>query len=199
MIGAHLDSWTGATGATDNAAGAAVMIEALRILTAAGLKPRRTIRLALWGGHEGEGLGSTAYVRTHFGSAAAPTPLHRKVSCYFNLDNGTGRIRGIYLQNNDALRPIFERWFEPFTSLGASTVSINAVGGTDHGAFDAAGIPGFQFIQDPVEYATRTHHTNMDHYDRLQEADLKQASAIVASFAYFAANRDEPLPRQTGK
>jgi carboxypeptidase Q len=196
MIGAHLDSWTGATGATDNAAGVAVMMEAVRILTAIGLKPRRTIRLALWGGHEGEGLGSTTYVRTHFGTAEAPTPTQRQVSCYFNLDNGTGRIRGIYLQNNDALMPIFDRWFEPFASLGASTVSINSMGGTDHGAFDVAGIPGFQFIQDPIEYATRTHHTNMDHYDRLQEADLKQAAAIVASFAYFAANREEPLPRK---
>ena len=199
MIGAHLDSWTGATGATDNAAGVAVMIEAVRVLTALGLKPRRSIRIALWGGHEGEGLGSTFHVRTHLGTAQAPTAMHRRVSCYFNLDNGTGRIRGIYLQNNDALRPVFDRWFEPFASLDASTVSINSVGGTDHGAFDAAGIPGFQFIQDPIEYATRTHHTNMDHYDRLQEADLKQASAIIASFAYLAANREEPLPRKRMK
>lgn len=196
MIGAHLDSWTGATGATDNAAGVAVMMEVTRILMALAVKPRRTIRLALWGGHEGEGLGSTLHVRTHFGTRETPTPMHGKVSCYFNLDNGTGRIRGIYLQNNDALKPLFTRWFEPFVSLGGGTVSINSVGGTDHGAFDEVGIPGFQFIQDPVEYATRTHHTNMDAYDRLQEPDLKQASAIIASFAYLAANRDERLPRK---
>ena len=199
MIGAHLDSWTGATGATDNAAGVAVMLEVVRILTALDVKPRRTVRVALWGGHEGEGLGSRTYVRTHFGSADAPTSLHSKVSCYFNLDNGTGRIRGIYLQNNDALVPLFERWFAPFHSVGAATVSINAVGGTDHGAFDAAGIPGFQFIQDPIEYGTRTHHTNMDLYDRLQEPDLKQASAIIASFAYLAANREAVLPRKIQK
>jgi carboxypeptidase Q len=122
--------------------------------------------------------------------------MHGKVTCYFNLDNGTGRIRGIYLQNNEALRPIFTQWFEPFRSMGAATVSINSIGGTDHGPFDAAGIPAFQFIQDPIEYATRTHHTNMDMYDRLQEEDLKQASAIIASFVYFAANRQDMLPRK---
>ena len=196
IIGAHFDSWTGATGATDNAAGVAVMLEAMRVLRAIEAKPRRTIRLALWGGHEGEGLGARTYVQTHFGTAAAPTALHAKVSCYLNLDNGTGRIRGIYLQNNDAIRPIMARWFEPFHSLGATTMSMRAVGGTDHSRFDEAGIPGFQFIQDPIEYDTRTHHTNMDSYERLQEADLKQASAIIASLAYLAANREELLPRK---
>jgi carboxypeptidase Q len=196
LIGAHLDSWTGATGATDNAAGVAVMTEVMRILKAIGFEPRRTIRLALWGGHEGEGLGARTYVNAHYGTSAAPKPMHGKVTCYFNLDNGTGRIRGIYLQNNEALRPIFTQWFEPFRSMGATTVSINSVGGTDHGPFDTVGIPAFQFIQDPVEYATRTHHTNMDVYDRLQEEDLKQASAIIASFVYLAANRQEMLPRK---
>lgn len=196
MIGAHLDSWTGATGATDNAAGVSVMTEVMRILKAIDVKPRRTVRLALWGGHEGEGLGARTYVNREYGTAASPKPLHGKVTCYFNLDNGTGRIRGIYLQNNEALRPIFQRWFEPFHAMGAATVSINSIGGTDHGPFDAVGIPAFQFIQDPVEYATRTHHTNMDVYDRLQEDDLKQASTIIASFVHFAANRPEMLPRR---
>ena len=172
------------------------MIEAVRILTSIGLKPRRTIRLALWGGHEGEGLGARTHVHSKFGTALAPTPTHAKVSCYFNLDNGTGRIRGIYLQGNDALKPIFDRWFEPFHSLGAGTVSINGIGGSDHSRFDEVGIPGFQFIQDSIEYATRTHHTNMDVYDRLQEDDLKQASAIVASLTYLAANREDLLPRK---
>lgn len=196
MIGAHFDSWTGATGATDNAAGVAVMMEAMRVLKAVGAKPRRTIRLALWGGHEGEGFGARTHVRARFGTATVPLSLHDKISCYFNLDNGTGRIRGVYLQQNEAAAPIFRRWFEPFATLGASTLSMNSVGGTDHVPFDEARIPGFQFIQDPIEYATRTHHTNMDTYDRLQEADLKQAATIVASFALMAANRESPLPRK---
>jgi carboxypeptidase Q len=195
MIGAHLDSWTLGTGATDNAAGVAVMMEVVRILKALKLEPRRTIRIALWGGHEGEGIGSRTYVRRHFGSQENPTPAYRQLSAYFNLDNGTGRIRGIYLEGNDEIRPIFEKWLEPFHSIEATTVSIRSMPGTDHMSFDRIGLPGFQFIQDPVDYA-RTHHTNIDLYDHLQETDLKQASAIIATFAYLAATREALLPRK---
>jgi carboxypeptidase Q len=198
MVGAHLDSWTLGTGATDNAAGVAVMMEAARVLTALGLRPRRTIRVALWGGHEGEGAGARTYVREHFGTAERPTPARGRLSAYFNLDNGTGRIRGIYLEENAAAGPVFARWLEPFRALGATTVALRGMPGTDHRAFVAAGLPGYQFIQDPVDYA-RTHHTNLDLYGHLQEADLKQAAAIVATFAYLAATRDALLPRRAAQ
>jgi carboxypeptidase Q len=198
MLGAHLDSWTLGTGATDNAAGVAVMMEAARVLSALGLRPRRTIRLALWGGHEGEGTGARTYVREHFGSAERPTPAYGRLSSYFNLDNGTGRIRGIYLEENAAAGPVFARWLEPFHAAGATAVAARGMPGTDHRAFVAAGLPGYQFIQDPVDYA-RTHHSNVDLYGHLQEADLKQAAAIVAAFAYLAATRDSLLPRERGR
>ncbi|MEP7111598.1 MAG: M20/M25/M40 family metallo-hydrolase [Ferruginibacter sp.] len=198
MLGGHLDSWQGATGATDNAAGCAVMMEVIRILKASGLKPRRTIRIALWSGEEQGLLGSKGYVKKHF---ADPADMqlkedHAKVSGYFNVDNGTGKIRGIYLQGNEKVRPIFTQWLEPFNSMGAKTVTISNTGGTDHLSFDAVGIPGFQFIQDEIEYDTRTHHTNMDSYDHLIGADLTQAATIVAAFVFNAANRDEKLPRK---
>jgi Zn-dependent M28 family amino/carboxypeptidase len=198
MLGAHLDSWTGGTGATDNAAGSAVAMEAIRILKVTGLTPRRTVRIALWSGEEEGLLGSKAYVKEHFADIETMSlkPEHAKLAGYFNLDNGTGKIRGVYLQSNDMARPIFDAWLAPFHDLGATTLSIRNTGSTDHVSFDAAGLPGFQFIQDPVEYDTRTHHTNMDVYDRLQRQDLMQASAIMASFVYNAATRDERLPRK---
>lgn len=199
MVGAHLDSWHAATGATDNAAGSAVMMEAMRILKAVGVKPRRTIRIALWGSEE-QGLhGSRNYVKNHFGDPEMMNllPDHAKLSAYYNVDNGTGKIRGIYLQGNEALRPVFEAWLAPFKDMGAATVTIRNTGGTDHLAFDAVGLPGFQFIQDEIDYDTRTHHTNMDTYERLQEDDLKQAAVIVASFVYHTAMRDQKLTRKT--
>jgi carboxypeptidase Q len=198
MLGAHFDSWDSGTGATDNAAGSAVMMEAMRILEASGLKMRRTVRLALWTGEEEGLLGSRAYVKEHFAERQSMQlkPDHAKLSGYFNVDNGTGKIRGIYLQGNEALHPIFEKWMEPFKSMGMTTLSVRGTGGTDHVSFDEVGLPGFQFIQDPVEYDSRTHHTNMDVYERIQEADLKQAAVIVASFVYMTANADEQLPRK---
>ena len=198
MLGGHLDSWHGATGTTDNAAGCAVALEAARILTAIGAKPRRTIRVGLWSGEEQGLLGSRAYVKKHFGDRETMelTPAHENFSAYFNLDNGTGRIRGIYCQSNDAVKPIFEAWLKPFHDLDATTVTIRNTGGTDHLSFDGVGLPGFQFIQDAVEYSTRTHHTNMDTYERAEKADLMQASVIMASFVYHAAMRDEKLPRK---
>jgi Zn-dependent M28 family amino/carboxypeptidase len=198
MVGAHLDSWQAGTGATDNAAGSAVMMEAMRILKALGVSPRRTIRIGLWSAEEQGLLGSRGYVANTFGGSSGKprTAEHDKFSGYFNIDNGTGRIRGIYLQGNEACRSIFSAWLEPFRDLGATTVTISNTGGTDHQSFDAAGLPGFQFIQDPVEYDTRTHHSNMDLYDHLIEADLKQIATIVASFVYHAAQRDEKLPRK---
>jgi carboxypeptidase Q len=198
MLGAHLDSWQGSTGATDNAAGCAVMMEAMRLLKTMNLQPKRTIRIALWGGEE-QGLhGSRNYVKNHFADPATMQlkPEHGKVSAYYNLDNGTGRIRGIYLQGNEALRNTFSQWLSPFAEMGATTVTINNTGSTDHVSFDAVGIPGFQFIQDAIEYNTRTHHTNMDSYDHLVPEDLKQASVILASFVYHTANRAEKLPRK---
>jgi len=198
MVGAHLDSWQGATGATDNAAGSAVMMEVMRILKATGLQPRRTIRIALWSGEEQGLLGSRGYVKNHFADPADMLlkPEHAKISAYYNLDNGTGKIRGIYLQGNKDAGPIFEKWLVPFNDMGAKTITINNTGGTDHQAFDAVGIPGFQFIQDPIEYDTRTHHTNMDTYDHLLPDDLKQAATIIASFVYNTAQRDEKIPRK---
>ncbi len=198
MLGGHLDSWHAGTGTTDNAAGCAVAMEAVRILKAIGVHPRRTIRIALWSGEEQGLLGSRGYVKKHFGDPATMQlkPEHETFSVYFNLDNGTGKIRGIYLQGNDAVRPIFEAWLEPFHDLGATTVTIRNTGGTDHLSFDAVGLPGFQFIQDPIEYETRTHHTNMDLYDHALQSDLMQASVIMASFVYHAAMRDEKIPRK---
>ena len=198
MVGGHLDSWHGGTGATDNAAGSSVAIEAMRILKTSGLKLDRTVRIGLWGAEEQGLLGSKAYVKDHFADPTkmVVTPEHAKISGYFNFDNGTGKIRGVYLQGNDMMRPIFESWFAPFKDLGAGAITIRNTGGTDHLSFDAVGIPGFQFIQDPVEYSTRTHHSNMDVYDAIQKGDLMQSSAIVASFLYFAANREEMLPRK---
>jgi len=198
MIGAHFDSWASGTGATDNAAGSAVMMEAMRILKACNAKMRRTVRLALWTGEE-EGLfGSRAYVQQHFADRETMElkPDDAKLSAYFNVDNGTGKIRGIYLQGNEAVRPIFEKWMEPFKPEGMTTLSARGTGGTDHISFDEVGLPGFQFIQDPIEYDTRTHHTNMDVYERIQAPDLKQMAVIVASFVYMTANADQLLPRK---
>jgi len=198
MIGAHLDSWHSGTGATDNAAGSAVMIEVMRILKTLNLRLDRTVRLALWSGEEQGLLGSRAYVTEHFGAREDMKlkPEHAKLAGYFNVDNGSGKIRGVYLQGNDAMRPIFQAWLKPFEDLGATTISIRNTGGTDHQSFDAVGLPGFQFIQDPLEYDSRTHHSNMDVYDRVQRGDMMQMAAIVASFVYDAANRDQLLPRK---
>jgi len=198
MIGAHLDSWHGGTGATDNAAGCAVMIEAMRILKTLNLPMDRTVRMALWSGEEQGILGSRAYVIEHFADRLDMKlkPEHAKLAGYFNVDNGSGKIRGVYLQGNDAMRPIFEAWFKPFQDLGAGTISIRNTTGTDHLSFDAVGLPGFQFIQDGLEYNSRTHHSNMDVYDRVQRADMSQMAAIVAAFVYNAATRDEMLPRK---
>jgi len=198
MLGAHIDSWPAGTGATDNGAGCIIMMEAVRLLDSLHLKPKRTIRIALWGGEEEGLLGSYGYVKNHFGSGETGTfnPEQSKVSVYFNLDNGTGKIRGIYAQRNQEVKPIFEQWLAPFNDLGAKTVTLSNAGSTDHLSFDWANIPGFQFIQDPLDYATKTRHTNMDTYDYLQMDDLKQAAIIVASFVYQAANRPELLPRK---
>jgi carboxypeptidase Q len=198
MIGGHLDSWHGATGATDNGAGSAVMMEAMRILKAIGFKPKRTIRIALWSSEEQGLFGSRNYVLNHFGDPKTMVlkPEQAKVSAYYNLDNGTGKIRGIYLQGDSAAGAVFKPWLEPFKDLGASTITIRNTGGTDHLSFDAVGIPGFQFIQDSMDYGTRTHHSNQDTYDRLSEDDLKQAATIVASFVYNTSQRQEMIPRQ---
>jgi hypothetical protein len=201
MIGAHLDSWQAGTGATDNAAGSSVMMEAMRILKTIGANPKRTIRIGLWSAEEQGLLGSRGYVKKTFMDPTSNTPnaAHEKFAGYFNIDNGTGKIRGIYLQGNDACGPIFENWLVPFNDLGAKTVTISNTGGTDHQSFDGAGLPGFQFIQDPIEYDTRTHHSNMDVYEHLIEDDLKQIATIVAAFAYNTAQRDEKLPRKGKK
>jgi carboxypeptidase Q len=198
MLGGHLDSWHGATGATDNAAGCSVMMEAIRILKAVGVQPRRTIRIALWSGEEQGLFGSRNYVKNHFADPATMElkPDHAKIAGYYNLDNGSGKIRGVYLQGNKAVKDIFATWLTPFADMGAKTITINNTGGTDHLAFDAVGIPGFQFIQDELEYDTRTHHTNMDTYDHLVADDLRQAAIIVATFVYNTAQRDEKLPRK---
>jgi carboxypeptidase Q len=200
MIGAHFDSWHSGTGATDNAAGSAVMMEAMRLLKTLGLQPRRTIRIGLWTGEEQGLLGSRAYVRQHFGSADStglhPMPEHARFAAYFNVDNGTGKIRGVYEQSNPAVGPIFTAWMAPFKEMGMKTVTIANTGGTDHLSFDAVGLPGFQFIQDPIEYNTRTHHSNADVYERIEPDDMKFNSAVLASFAWQAAQRDEKLPRK---
>jgi carboxypeptidase Q len=197
MLGGHFDSWHWGTGATDNAAGSAVMLEAVRILKATGLKLRRTVRLALWTGEEQGLLGSRAYVKQHFGDPETMQlkPEQAKLAGYFNVDNGTGRIRGVYLQGNEAVAPIFEQWMQPFRNLGMSTLTIRNTGGTDHLSFDAVGIPGFQFIQDAIDYGTRTHHSNMDLYERVQPFDMMENAVIVATFVYQTANRNDELPR----
>jgi len=198
MLGAHFDSWHGGTGATDNGAGSGVMLEAIRILKATGLKMRRTVRIGLWTGEEQGLLGSRAYVKQHFADPEVmkPSPEHAKLDAYYNVDNGTGKIRGVYLQGNEMVAPIFSAWMEPFHDLGMNTLTIRNTGGTDHLAFNAVGLPGFQFIQDPLDYDTRTHHSNMDVYERIQEPDMKQMAVIVASFVYLTANRDEMIPRK---
>jgi hypothetical protein len=198
MLGGHLDSWHGGTGAVDNASGVAVAMEAVRILKALDLRLDRTVRIALWGGEEQGLLGAKAYVKRHFADpdTMALKPEHAKLAAYFNYDNGSGKIRGIYLQENDMLRPIFEAWMKPFHDLGATTVTIRNTGGTDHQAFDAVGLPGFQFLQDPLEYSPRTHHSNADVYDQVKESDLMQSAVIMASFVYHAANIEEMLPRK---
>ena len=220
MLGGHLDSWQGGTGATDNGAGCAVMMEAVRILQAAGLKPRRTIRIALWTGEEQGLLGSRAYVKQHFGylgDGTAPAfggggggggqnvaplaltklPEYDKLSAYFNIDNGTGKVRGVYMQGNENVRPIFRSWLAPFKDMGANTLTLSNTGGTDHLAFDGIGLPGFQFIQDAIEYDTRTHHSNMDVFDRIQPDDMKQMAIILAAFVYQTAMMDDKMPRKT--
>jgi len=232
MIGAHMDSWHSGTGATDNGAGVAATMEAVRIISALGLQPRRTIRIAQWTGEEQGLLGSKAYVAKHFGyytnttnTAVTRSPReetntprrarpassgnsarklvrrdeHEKLSAYFNLDNGTGKIRGVYMQGNEAVRPLFRKWLQPFSDLGAETLTLGNTGGTDHLSFDGVGLPGFQFIQDPLDYWTRTHHSNADVFDRIQADDMKQASTIMAAFLYNAAMMDEKVPRKAAE
>ncbi len=218
MLGGHMDSWHAGEGATDNGAGVAVAMEAVRLLKQLGVKPRRTIRVALWSGEEQGLLGSRGYVKEHFGSRPEPTdprekelpsflrreppgpltlkPEQKLVSGYFNYDNGTGKIRGIYAQGNAGVAPIVRAWMEPFQDLGMTTLSMRDTGGTDHLSFDAVGIPGFQFIQDPMDYSTLTHHSNLDVYEHIRPDDLKQAAIIMASFVYNTAMRDEMLPRK---
>ena len=241
MLGAHFDSWHASTGATDNVAGSAAMMEAMRILKQSGVTLRRTVRIGLWTGEEQGLIGSRDYVRAHFGRCADPppasapggasagqapgapggapagqapgapagrggrggcqtgytlTPDHAKFAGYFNSDNGTGAIRGVYLQGNDAVAPIFREWMEPFRSIGMTTLTIRNTGGTDHQSFDGLGLPGFQFIQDEIEYDTLTHHTNLDSYERLQPTDMMRNATIAAAFAYLTANREERLPRK---
>src|SRR5262249_44954829 len=198
MLGAHLDSWHSGTGATDNAAGCAVALEAFRILKTLKLPLARTVRIALWSGEEQGLLGSRGYVREHFADPVTmkTKPEHAKLAGYFNLDNGAGRIRGVYLQGNGVMRPIFEAWMAPLRDLGVSTLTNRGTEGTDHLSFDAVGLPGFQFIQDPLDYHSRTHHSDLDTFDHAPAGDLLQAAAVLASFVYDAANRPEMLPRK---
>ncbi len=217
MVGGHLDSWISGTGATDNGAGSVVAMEAVRILKALNLKPRRTIRIALWSGEEQGLFGSQGYVKQHFGSFAEPktpdtsglpsfmtnnrgplTTTHEweTLDAYYNLDNGTGRVRGVYTQENQPIGPIFRQWIAPLADLGVTTISYQNTGGTDHLSFDAVGLPGFQFIQDPMDYDTRTHHSDMDVYDRLHEFDLEQAAVVEAIFLYNTSEREAMMPRK---
>jgi carboxypeptidase Q len=217
MVGGHLDSWIAGTGATDNGAGTVVAMEAMRILKALDVKPRRTIRIALWTGEEEGIFGSKGYCTIHFGSAKLSTapdqlqlpefmrratgplevkPEQKLISAYFNVDNGTGKIRGVYTQGNSAIAPIFAQWIAPLKDLGVTTITNRNTGGTDHLSFDAVGIPGFQFIQDMLDYESRTHHSNEDTVERLQPADLKQIATVEAIFLYNAAERDQMLPRK---
>jgi carboxypeptidase Q len=218
MLGGHLDSWASGTGATDNGAGTLVAMEVMRILNTLQIKPRRTIRVGLWTGEEEGEFGSYGYVRDHFGfvprstdpdqlnitefdrDASGPIQLkpdHQKLSAYFNVDNGSGKIRGVYLQGNAAIARIFAQWIEPLKDLGVTALTMRDTGGTDHEAFDAIGLPGFQFIQDPLDYSARTHHSNMDTYERLQPDDLAQAALVEATFVYNAAMREQMLPRKS--
>jgi hypothetical protein len=198
MLGAHLDSWHAGTGVADNGGCCAVMMEVMRILKAVNIQPRRTIRMALWSGEEQGYLGSRGYVARHFGDRKTMNlkPEHADLSVYFNLDNGVGKIRGIYLQGNDAARPVFESWFKPFNDMGAVTVTIRNTSGTDHIPFNEIGLPGFQFIQDDLDYMPRAHHTNMDVYERVIPADVMDSAVILASFVYNAAMRDQKIPRK---
>jgi Zn-dependent M28 family amino/carboxypeptidase len=210
MLGAHFDSWHASTGATDNVAGSAAMMEAMRILKQSGVRLRRTVRIGLWNGEEQGLIGSRLYVSKHFGGSAGrgggagrggaapvpPTLEHAKFSAYYNIDNGTGSIRGVYLQQNHAVAPIFRAWMEPFRSIGMTHLNAGNTGGTDHQSFDGAGLPGFQFIQDEVEYDSMTHHTNLDSYERLQPEDMRRNATIAAAFAFLTANREERLPRK---
>jgi carboxypeptidase Q len=217
MVGGHLDSWASGTGATDNGAGTIVAMEVMRILNALKVQPRRTIRVALWTGEEQGEFGSYGYVKQHFGyvplseapdqiklpdflrKPAGPVvikPEQSKISGYFNVDNGSGKIRGVYLQENAAIASIFQQWIAPLGDLGVSTITMRNTGGTDHEAFDSVGIPGFQFIQDMLDYGSRTHHSNMDVYERLQPEDLAQAATVEAIFVYNSAMRDQMLPRK---
>jgi hypothetical protein len=217
MVGGHLDSWASATGATDNGAGTVVAMEVMRIFNALQVKPRRTIRIGLWTGEEQGLFGSIGYVKQHFGFVPLSTapdqvklpewmrkpagpielkPDQQKISGYFNVDNGTGKILGVYLQENVAEAPIFSQWIEPLKDLGVTAITVRNTEGTDHESFDNVGIPGFQFIQDKLDYASRTHHTNMDTYERLQAGDLAQAATVEAIFVYNTAMRDQMLPRK---
>jgi len=198
IIGGHFDSWHGGTGATDNGAGSIVMMEVMRILKKLNLNMKRTIRIVLWGGEEQGLFGSLSYVNKNVAEFSSMKPLrdYDRISAYYNLDNGSGRIRGIHLQGNNELRPIFKEWLAPFKDLEGTTVSIKNSGYTDNEPFDIAGIPAFQFIQDELNYESRTHHTNADTYNELSEDDLKQASTIIASLVYNTANRKEKLPRK---
>ena len=198
MLGAHFDSWHGGTGATDNGTGSAVMMEAMRILQASGLPMRRTVRLGLWTGEEQGLLGSRAYVKEHFADRKTMElkAEHEKFSVYFNIDYGGGKIRGIYMEENEAAAPVLRAWLKLFRNMGVTTQAIRNIGGTDHRTFDAVGLPGFQFIQDPMDYFTRTHHSSMDTYERAVASDLKQVAVIVATFAYHAANREQRFPRK---
>jgi hypothetical protein len=217
MLGGHLDSWHGGEGATDNGAGSAMVMEAVRLLTKLHVQPRRTVRVALWSGEEEGLLGSRGYVKNHFGGRPEPPPSRddntpafmrpprgplelkpeqKLVSAYFNLDNGTGKVRGVYLQGNELVSAMFQKWMEPFRDLGMTTLTMRNTGGTDHLSFDAVGIPGFQFIQDPMDYDTLTHHSNLDVYEHIRAEDLKQAAVIMACFVYNAAMLDEMLARK---
>jgi hypothetical protein len=197
LIGAHFDSWHGGTGATDNATGSAAMMEVLRIFKTTGLRPRRTVRIGLWGAEENGLIGSQAYVREHLGTREAPRPELAKTSAYFNLDNGTGKIRGIWMQSNPAVKPVFEAWIRPLKDLGVEILGPRSVSQTDHTRFDAVGVPAFQFVQERYEYNSRTHHSNMDVYDRVQAEDLKQIATVAAVFVWHAASRESLLPRKT--
>ena len=198
IMGAHFDTTPGATGATDNATGAAAMMEALRIIKSLGLKPRRTIRVALWAGEEQGLLGSRAYVAEHYGTESSPKPGHAKLAGYYNLDNGTGRIRGVWGQGNLGAMALFQQWSEAVKDLGVEIIAPRTVTATDHSSFDNAGLPGFQFVQERLEYNSRTHHSNMDFVDRVQRDDLVQQAAVAAVYAWYTANWPEKLPRKPG-
>ncbi len=198
MIGAHFDSWHSGTGATDNGAGSAVMMEVMRVLSKLSLPMDRTVRIALWSGEE-EGLfGSKGYVKAHFGDPKTKEmkPEHAKLDAYLNLDNGSGKIRGVYLENNDAARPVFEEMLRPFADLGVTTTTLKGTGGTDHLSFDAVNLPGFQFIQDPLDYSSVTHHSDVDTFSHAVPEDLMQASAVIASLVYDIANQPKQFPRK---